>query len=163
MIENSRPEAAQSQPYTCGLTHVAFIALAAFTFYDLGHARSLSLAFGIENTIWICVCMVAGWLISAFCIGVVGHTYTRRTGLLYTSDREGFVKSGGSDIGFWSGFCSLIGTLYIFARFVPTGVLGGFHPFVVLLIAVVVACMLAKMLANMVFSTLYGPASLKVF
>jgi len=162
MIESSKPEVAQYQPYTSGLTHVAFIALAAFTFYDLGHARSLSLAFGIENTIWICVCMVAGCLISAFCISVVGYTYTRRTGLLFTSDQEGFIKTGGADIAFWSGFCSLIGTLCIFARFVPAGMLGGFRPFVVLLMAVVVACMLAKMLANIVFSACYGPASRKV-
>ena len=160
MIKSSEPAEAQCKPYTSGLTQVAFIVLAAFTFYDLSHARSLSIAFGIENTLWICVCMVAGWLVSASSISPASYTYTQHTGL---KDRKGFVKSGGSDITFWSGYCSFIGVLYTFARFVPTGVLGGSRPFVLLLFIVVVACMLAKMLAKMVFSLLYGPAIHKVF
>ncbi len=160
MIKSSEPVVAQCKPYTSGLTQVAFIALAAFTFYDLGHVRSLSIAFDIENTVWICVYMFAGWLVSASCISPASYTYTQHTGL---KDRAGFVKSGGSDITFWSGFCSFIGTLYTFARFLPAGTLGGFRPFVLLLFIAIVACMLAKMLAKMVFSFLYGPASHKVF
>jgi hypothetical protein len=120
-----------------------------------GGGKYLSTAFGIDSNLWLTVALIIGGILSITGVSTASALYYQYTGRYYTQDRGGFARSGGQDLGFWSGFIIYILTIYLFSRFIPGDWLGFARPFALLIIAVVGGNMLAhytvKRLYNMLF------------
>jgi hypothetical protein len=165
-VEGGAVGTAQNKSYTRWLIIAAMLGFGYFVNLDVkeGGARLLPAALNIDSTGWMWFFLfIALWLATGIPAGVVSVTYTQHTGVVYTEDRLGYAKSGGSDISFWCGFAAFLGVVFVFSKYVPRGVLGGFRPFAVLLLATGAGCLLARLLARMVFSALYGPPEHKAF
>lgn len=148
------PGTAQRQAYTYPLPLIYNGLLFIFAIYDLSEngPRYLAKAFGLESNWGIWICLLLGLVFAMFPVSVASVLYTKYTGRVYTEDRLGFARSGGQDIGTWSGLLTYTAVLWIFARDVSPDWLGWFRPVAVLLITLVVGLILAAVIGNMVFA-----------
>lgn len=152
------PGTAQRRAYTYPLFFTYYGLLFVFANYDLSEngPHYLAKAFGIESNWGVWVCFLLGIVLTAFPVSVTSLLYTRYTGRVYTEDRLGFARSGGQDIGTWSGLLTYTAVLWIFARYISSNWLGWFHPLAVLFIALTAGLILAFVIGNLVFASQFS-------
>ena len=152
--------AATYRSYTYWLTLLAWGGFYTFAVYDLGQKGHgyLRQAFGIQSSIWLWISLFAGWFMATLPNQQVAVLYTRYTGrMAYGDDRIGYAKSGGHDIAIWSGFLSLIVVAFVFAKWVPAGLLSWSRPFALLIATAVLGITIGRFLAKRLFYAQYGP------
>jgi len=152
------PGTAQRRAYTYPLPLVYNALLFIFALYDLSEngSRLLAKSFGVGSNWGIWLCLLLGLVVAMFPVSITSVLYTKYTGRFYTEDRLGFARSGGQDIGTWSGLLAYTMTLWFFARFVSPDWLGWFHPVVVLLTTLVLGVMLATVVGNTIFASIFS-------
>lgn len=145
--------------FWCGALGVCF----QFAKADLSAdgAKWLWIAFGVSSSGWAWFWVVVCFFMSIQPVGAATRIYWRFTGRTYVDDRIGFAKAGGQDISSFSGLVAVVGVVFVFARYVPSGLFSWLRPVLLLLAVYLVGIYLASVITTKVLLTLYGPPKLQ--
>ncbi|MBX3064730.1 MAG: hypothetical protein KF726_17235 [Anaerolineae bacterium] len=146
--------------YTYFLSIGVFGIIQWFTDLDLKQASSsyLRTAFSIDQNSTVSVIMFFGcYILSVLPIGSAVQLYYKYTGRTYTGDRIGFAKSGGHDIATWAGLLSFVLVVYVFARFIPAGILGVGRVVVIFVASFFLSGWLTRTLTGLLYEAMYRP------
>ncbi|MFN8421681.1 MAG: hypothetical protein U0528_20905 [Anaerolineae bacterium] len=146
--------------YTYFLSIGVFGIIQWFTDLDLKQASSsyLRTAFSIDQNSTVSVIMFFGcYILSVLPIGSAVQLYYKYTGRTYTGDRIGFAKSGGHDIATWAGLLSFVLVVYVFARFIPAGILGMGRVVVIFVASFFLSGWLTRTLTGLLYEAMYRP------
>lgn len=158
--EGGRFGAAHVHSYTFVLSLLAGAALVAFAQADLraggdGHLRT---AFGVQSNGRVWAAFVGGLFVTTFPVSAVAMLYTRYTGLIaFRDDRVGFARSGGQDVANWGGLLTYVAVLYLFAAWVPAGLLTPLRWLAVLVATAVLGVRVSTGVAHRLFHAQFGP------